>query len=109
MTKKPTLVVTDGRKCRIAWPKRLLGRFKDGYGVAGDHTLGVVRIGPGQMADRERVTLMHELLHELFEYAIIGQVVNKKDEEFILNNLDSWLVAMLRDNPELVAYLTEGA
>jgi hypothetical protein len=104
--KKPTLVVTDGRRCRIAWPRRLLGRFKDGYGVAGDHVPGLIRIGPGQLANNERVVLMHELLHELFDYAIIGQVVNKKDEEFILNNLDSWLVALLRENPELVTYLT---
>lgn len=107
--RKPTLVVTDGRKCRIRWSKRLLGRFKDGYGVAGDHNPGLVRIGPGLLADAERVVLMHELLHELFDYAIIGQVVKKQDEEFILNNLDSWLVALLRENPELVTYLTDGA
>lgn len=106
---KPTLVTTDGRKCRIQWPKRLIGRFKDGYAVAGDHNPGLIRIGPGQLADAERVVLMHELLHELFDYGIIGQVVSKQDEEFILNLLDSWLVALLRENPELVAYLTEGS
>ena len=52
----------------------------------------------------KRVTLMHEIVHGIFNQA--GQDLEDSREELVLA-LGYGLTALLRNNPALVAYLTE--
>jgi Zn-dependent peptidase ImmA (M78 family) len=65
-----------------------------------------------------RTTLMHELLHAIgIVYGNPSSVVDKDDDEedgtqeckwehYFINMYEEPVVAMLRDNPELVAFMT---
>ena len=105
--KRPTKVTLDQHTCRIQWSPKEIGRLSQGYRVSGEHEPGLIRIGPGLSRRYEKVTLLHELLHEVFNRARVK--LPMKQEEYVLNNIDEWVYLMLRDNPALVAYLTEEA
>lgn len=60
----------------------------------------------------QRDTLIHELLHACFAiqgFPPMKDMDEKEDqEEWVVKNLTSVLHAVIRDNPELIAYLTLG-
>lgn len=74
----------------------------DLMGRAQHHTLEVA-IRPGLAAGAEREVLVHELLHCCFNAA--GQPMPAGPEEDAVRALAPTLLAALRANPELVAYL----
>lgn len=77
-----------------------------------DHTLAVIRIKPGMAPDVVRVTLWHEVLHAVMWSMLGGPQWNDLGadqdarEEFIVARLEHPTLAVLRDNPGLVRYLT---
>ena len=66
-----------------------------------------IRINTLELADgNHRDTLLHEVVHAvLFERAVN---LTTKQEEDVARNLGTGLLAVLRDNPELIEYLTDG-
>lgn len=58
-------------------------------------------MGPDATAD----TLIHECLHHFFRTSALT-AIDSGDEEQIVNFLAPNLLAMLRDNPDLVEWLT---
>lgn len=77
-----------------------------------DRDAGVItisnRLGPG----RARVTLLHEVMHAMHGHT--GQVIIAGDtaddcEENLISLWSGPLLGVLRDNPELVAFLTADA
>lgn len=61
-------------------------------------------IGEGQPPMHERATLMHEIIHGIANHT--GQIELRRNEAYI-DAIAYSLVTLLRDNPDLVAYLTE--
>lgn len=61
-------------------------------------------LDPEQAEDFYAVTLFHEVLHGVFYIA--GYVGNDNNEEMV-TRLSAPLLGVLRDNPELVAFLTQ--
>lgn len=86
-----------------------LGRFKEGYRVSGTYQRDRIKLVKGQHPLNERATLLHELMHKLWERAGLHHHLSAKTEELVLFVLDMWLVTVLRDNPALVEYLLEGS
>lgn len=77
-----------------------------------DHQNARISIKPFVARDVERVTVMHEALHAMLGSAIGQPRLDKLGEdadaaeECLVSMLEAPLLALLRDNPDLVAYLT---
>lgn len=66
-----------------------------------DHSALTIEIAAEQADAQKRDTLLHEVIH-CIEFAL-----HLEFEERQVHALASGLLCVLRDNPELVAYLTE--
>jgi len=77
-----------------------------------NHTRALILIDPESSADVARQTLWHEVMHALCETTMgspdwRGLGKEKSDrEEAVVRAFESPTLLVLRDNPELVAYLT---
>lgn len=94
----------DGRIVRVRW-LRSIGTFAAGYEVGGDYGDSTIRILTGQTRNAQRAVFLHELLHHCVERA--GLKLPAREEERFINAVDSFLLAALRENPDLVEWLTE--
>lgn len=75
-------------------------------GSCGLHSMEQLRIGiKGQLAKRQLMaTLVHELLHACM--VVSGRPLDDEDEEKVVGAIEVPLLAVLRDNPDLIAFLT---
>lgn len=99
-----THLTVDGVTVRVQWLKHI-GTFAAGYEQGGDYGQNVIRLIKGQTRNGVRATMLHELMHHCIERS--GIKLASREEERIIGALDSFLLAALRENPELVAFLTE--
>lgn len=76
------------------------------YGMS-DPSRALIAIRPGMAEGWTKQTLIHEILHQVFRQSGIGGLT-ADDEESIIRHLEGGLIGVLRDNPELVAYLSAG-
>lgn len=74
---------------------------EDGEYCAASQTIRVQRYAP---APYKRVILLHELIHACYEHA--GSPAEPLAEEAVALLISRRLLPILRDNPELVEYLT---
>ena len=67
----------------------------------------VIQIEPTQGAGSRRDTLLHESLHALLHESGGTKLLDVDDdaEERLIRLLSPWLLMLLRDNPDLVAFL----
>jgi hypothetical protein len=65
-----------------------------------------IAIRPGYSHDYEAETMMHEVLHAAY-HAGGGDSVKSPDVETVICHLAATLLATLRNNPALVAYLVD--
>ena len=82
------------------------------YGIT-RNTQAVIYLNPEADPAVTRLTLWHETLHALFEVTMgspdwhgLGKTHNDR-EESVIRRLEGPTLTVLRDNPELVSYLTE--
>lgn len=68
-----------------------------------------ILIREAQSACSKRDTLLHEVLHAvLFSSGLLTALpLSHDDEERLVVTISPWLHQLLRDNPELIAYLTK--
>jgi hypothetical protein len=71
----------------------------------GQHRAGdsVIRIDAGQSRQHARTTILHEVLHAV-DYTVAGSSDCQMSEEMI-DRLSFALLAMMRQNPSLIAFL----
>lgn len=84
---------------------------KGAYGV-NEPMQAVIYINPETSPDNQRLTLWHEILHALSEttmgsptWSNLGEGRTEREER-IVRAFESPTLLVLRDNPQLVAYLT---
>jgi hypothetical protein len=53
----------------------------------------------------EKETVLHELMHAIWHFTHLDKKYTDEDEEAVAWTMAPRLLALLRDNPELVAYL----
>lgn len=98
-------------RVHVGGPEWDLAAAREGEDLRGetDHRALRIVVCPGMHPARTRNTVMHEALHAAF--AVSGQPLDDmKDldpEENAVRVLTAPLLGVLRDNPGLVAYLTE--
>lgn len=67
-----------------------------------------ILIGPHQVESARRETLLHEAIHAVWHTTGLGSHPDIEDhEELIIDSLAAPMLALLRDNPHLVSYLTD--
>ena len=54
---------------------------------------------------QKKVTLMHEIMHGIVYERTLD--LNKSDEETVVNELGKGFINVIRDNPELIDYITK--
>lgn len=84
---------------------------KGAYGHT-DSMAAVIYISPVTSSDNQRLTLWHEVMHALCETAMgspnwdhLGEGPTEREER-VVRYFESPTLLVLRDNPELVTYLT---
>lgn len=72
---------------------------------------GTILLNPEQAPSQMRDTLLHEILHAAVDAASLSvgesAPINDATEEQIVRALSPWILQAIRDNPRLVAFLTE--
>jgi hypothetical protein len=81
-----------------------LTRIADAAGVCGPDTQDV-RIDGQLGRDTERETVLHELMHGIWNLTLLDRIYTEDQEEQVIWSLAPLLLTMLRDNPALVEYL----
>jgi hypothetical protein len=71
-----------------------------------------IYIKPGMSLSQSRDTLLHEILHVLIGTGVglnyrVAIAENADLEEAIVATVTPWLLGVLRDNPAVLAYLTD--
>lgn len=88
----------------VEWDAKL-GRLPEGYPKGGDYGRNIVRLAGGQTQRSLKVTVIHELIHRLWEVTDLGRWLSVRSEELVVDSLAPWLVDTLRRNPALVEWL----
>lgn len=104
---RPDRIKVDRDEVVIKWDQRVK-KTADGYPAGATYRSNTVEIDKYGRSASKREWLMHELLHKLWEAGGLGERYATTTEEYIITVLSGQLVDMLRDNPELVEFLTEG-
>jgi hypothetical protein len=94
----PNTISCDGETVHIEsvnhmLPNRLNGTYRQNK----------IRLNVGVHSDVRRMVLWHELLHHAAERG--GLETSAQSVERVLDAIDSFSLAMLRENPRLVEYL----
>ena len=68
----------------------------------------LIRVSGAQAPGNQREVVWHEALHAAFYSSGLTAELTEKVEENIVRKLATATLAVLRDNPSLVTYLTDG-
>jgi hypothetical protein len=66
-----------------------------------------IAVDPGRHEDYARATLLHEILHACIRSS--DPTLDDEHEETVVAAMTGPLLSMLRDNPDVLDYLTEDA
>jgi len=66
-----------------------------------------IAVDPGKHEDYARATLLHEILHACIRSS--DPTLDDEHEETVVAAMTGPLLSMLRDNPDVLDYLTEDA
>jgi hypothetical protein len=99
--KRPTRIQVGPYLVRVVWDADLLD--SDAGGHFEGSKLRII-VNPDTEADVQRSVLLHELLHAC---VFCGAEESIKDEESAVSVLTTPLFQVLRDNPKVVAWLSE--
>ena len=68
-----------------------------------------IKLRAKQAPSCKRDTLLHEVLHAIIFCSgmVKTEDLSHEAEERLVRQLSPWILALLRDNPQLVSYLTE--
>lgn len=103
--KSPKRIKTNGTTVAVDSDVKLLNAADaDGhYDPSGER----ICVNPELPPARQRVVLLHEVLHVAWFYGGLSNFFeNTKQEEAIVDVLAKQLVPLLRENPRLVEFLT---
>ena len=97
----PYTVTTE----ELAWLRVFAATNSAGLVGQTDHCLNTITIDPALSPTMKRDTLLHEVLHAVFSATGVSRDLGSEKEEDAINRLTPTLLAVLRRNPELLAYL----
>jgi hypothetical protein len=92
--------VSDDAEAHLVAEDEMSSRL---FGMS-DKSLQRIQLRPGMAPGFKRQIMLHEIVHLLFDDS--GLEMASEDEERICLALQAPLLGVLRDNPDLVAWLT---
>lgn len=102
---RPLALTICGQEFSVAWDD-LVSKDADGDEAEVRFAEKKITIYAADMAPgHERMTLAHEVLHGIVELTAQEDRFVEKGEEAVVHAMSVALVQVLRDNPNLVAYL----
>lgn len=101
-----TRIQVEDDEVQIEWDANL-GKLASGHPIGADYKKNRIRVAAGTRHSVKREHIVHELLHKLWEKSGLTKHYSNTTEEVVITSLTGWLVEVLRDNPELVEFLTE--
>lgn len=101
----PTSIKVGPFHYRVVEDADLVGRDRCGEIRYGTLTIA---LSPNTAPDRQAETLLHEVLHAVWEIGLDVVSEPKHNTETVIERLSPHLLSVLRDNPDLVAYLVGG-
>lgn len=115
VVKPPTRLRVGAHVYSVHWDEVSWSRLRereDGLGAlmgrAAHHTSEIF-IKPDLSPSQKRDTLLHEVMHCIISVGVGVHMANIKDvsdlEEYVVSSTTPWLLAVLRDNPPILAYL----
>lgn len=109
MAKLPSIIKVGPFRYRVRTDKDAVSDLKSDriYGIHRSGNL-TITVDPDYPHDQVADTLVHEILHAIWHVVALPRekLVNHQQED-IIDALSSILLGVLRDNHELVTYLTE--
>lgn len=114
---RPERIWVCGQPFTVKWVNEEAGRlhpddsgtYNVGLTVVSEQVMAIRGVGVGQ--HQERDTVLHEILHAILKMTAQRDRFQGKDddnpEEEVVYSMAAALLAVLRQNPDLVAYLTE--
>lgn len=105
--KLPRIVALEERHADVTQVR--LGRLPTGHQKGGDYSRRgpfAIRIAQGSTSGEARYALLHESLHFCWERSGLGEQYSDATEESIISGLSGWLMVLLRENPDLVEFVT---
>lgn len=111
-TRRPTLIRHEDQDVSVRYVPRT-AQFPEGYSLSGEYfpkATGGPRIDivtPSRSVGR--TVLVHEILHHIWRQAGFHRKFSGRTEELIIGDLATDIVHVLRRNPALVKYITEGS
>ena len=106
MTIRPKFLRIGPYNWKVKWGHSDVLRFHpygDACGACDEASL-TIAVSPGQAEDYGRSTLLHEILHACVRAS--SPDIDDEQEEKMVSALTGPLLGALRDNPELIEYLT---
>ena len=106
-TKRPAQVKIVGKVYKVRVVTERADGFEDGdYGDCDNDQL-VIRIIAGRSIANDQDTLLHEILHAIeFQMGLDGAINKKVSVEQRIQGTATGLLAVMKDNPALVRFLT---
>lgn len=116
MTKKPTRqkrtpapIPTTVDICGVPYTIRIVPEYLDSSNIG--LTLFAkqeIQIFDGAKEDARKKTLLHEIVHAIiYEGGCYGDIAEVKADEGAVQGIANGFYSVLRNNPQLVTYLTE--
>jgi hypothetical protein len=109
VVKPPKRVKVGPHDVRVVATRRAMDRLcrEEGEDLLGHFSSQRLEIlvDPAQAKSQERDTLLHELLHAIFDTSGLAHSWQNADEEDAIRRISPLLLDVLRSNPKLVEYL----
>jgi len=104
-TKRPNTVLVSPYTWQIKWSKAAVLSFHPNGDACGSCDLSsmTIAVDPGKSEDYARVTLLHEILHAAIRSS--DPNIESEAEEMAVASMTGPLLATIRNNPEVMAYL----
>ena len=113
---RPTTLIAGNHDYTIYWDAEAWARSleMDGANPSAwaftNHRLCEVFIRPGAAESQNRDSVLHETIHVInHQFGVNLESIRSTDvnlDEFLVSAQTPWLLMILRDNPDLVAFLT---
>jgi Zn-dependent peptidase ImmA (M78 family) len=106
---RPNSIVISSVEIPVTYKADLTHTADDGHehGAWGIFRDFDITIAEGQPGERERITLLHEILHAVMEISGLSARLDENEEQ-VVDDMTIPMLSFLRENPETVRYLWGG-
>lgn len=104
--KMPNEIKIDGCIYEVNHKDQVIHEGQTIYGrISGKE--GVIEVSKDICDYQQKITLMHEIIHGIFNHRNVDKHIPEQQYEDVTDELAKGLVQVLNDNPELIDYINK--